>query len=763
MASKGQGESTLHLKVPLEGTPDEHLAIVAYAFDARGDLLDSKPVEKGEVRLAVGAADASHARILLGPPLPAGADTVPTIERLQRLQAYEPAWRFDPKRTIHDLLEIPERLWKPWLWCTCLIRGQVVRRVSVAGILEDLPVCAARVHICEVDPLPWIILKLPDDLVYRLRDDLWRELVKPFPIPDPGDPPFGIDPGWIDPSPENLGGIKGQRTRFGLTSRVAQGSLDTASFNAARSDTGQRVAPAIESLSGEFRTALQSRSTTVLRQSLLANLEIVRPYLCLWPWFWGWYRCDEIAVLETNAQGRFETMYGYPCFGDRPDLYVWVEFCIGGVWTTVSRPPIGCNTRWDYACGDDITIHLTDPRVPVCGEPPESPGKSVTIVGIGENVSTHELVMTAGATQGLTTAAEPFGGVLEPRVQWGRTALFASGITHYRWSYRRLTMSDAVIVAVDPGPHVLSHDVSRHYQMPSLVSGVGPSFPAEPMGPFFPGHDVFKIQPVSPLAAGNDGWAFVDSHVDNATAFFATQLLAADPELAAGQYELKLELFRITAGVPTLIDLTAEGVHLFIPDQDAPFGGGTMTTTEPTSPEFYFFNPALPTHRVGFRIVVRIDNNICHGNVLDTSVGGVGAGSCGFIEYQPSTDAKVAFTASHPHDFATFDFSVVRGPGCPIAELAASGAVGAASVCSAPTTCFTRTGTEFRQFIPVATLLGSTSDTTNCPPCVAKAAFAEHLHVFATATDGWYRLSAYDAPRGGPTERADKAFALEPA
>jgi hypothetical protein len=63
----------------------------------------------------------------------------------------------------------------------------------------------------------------------------------------------------------------------------------------------------------------------------------------------------------------------------------------------------------------------------------------------------------------------------------------------------------------------------------------------------------------------------------------------------------------------------------------------------------------------------------------------------------------------------------------------------------------------------VSTLLTSTSDPINCPPCIGKAAFAEHLHVYATATDGWYTLNAYDAPRPRPDRTRRQGVCPEPA
>jgi len=48
--------------------------------------------------------------------------------------------------------------------------------------------------------VPRIIWRLPDHLLYRLRDELLEVVRNPIPLPDP--PPELIDPGVIDPLPE---------------------------------------------------------------------------------------------------------------------------------------------------------------------------------------------------------------------------------------------------------------------------------------------------------------------------------------------------------------------------------------------------------------------------------------------------------------------------------------------------------------------------------------------------------------------------------
>ena len=88
----------------------------------------------------------------------------------------------------------------------------------------------------------------------------------------------------------------------------------------------------------------------------------------------------------------------------------------------------------------------------------------------------------------------------------------------------------------------------------------------------------------------------------------------------------------------------------------------------------------------------------------------------------------MAFLAYHPHNFATFSFSTIKG---------SSGAVAAATIgqtaVNAPSANgFVRNAVTgvFAKSVPVTTLLGA------CP----QAAFAENLYVEATATDGYSQL-----------------------
>lgn len=374
-------------------------------------------------------------------------------------------------------------------------------------------------------------------------------------------------------------------------------------------------------------------------------------------------------------------------------------------------------------------------------------------MSIGNDISMHQIQgSSAGASEGLTTGGDPFGGVLEPHVWFSRTNLFSAGITRYRWSYRQITASNG-ITAVAGSWHHMDRNVIRHYVVEN-PSTHDLSFPTDQMGPDpgFPGQDIFRIQPLAPPAPGIEWTGFIDAREDTATAFFETHLLeGGNAEAAAGKYELKLELFK-TDG--TLVDLTAAGVILKVATTDAPFGTQTVNTrtldAAPASPDAQYLFKNGAGHVVGFRLVVRVDNNPCQAVINPlTGAGLTPDEDCGFLRYLTgATAAHISFKARHPHNFATFSFTTFRGVSKFIPEASASGPVG-----SSPLNGFVRDASStFSKDVSVTTLLTSNSDHA-----CTKGAFAENLYVWAMATDGWSRLSYLDAS-GLPV-----AYALEPS
>jgi hypothetical protein len=363
----------------------------------------------------------------------------------------------------------------------------------------------------------------------------------------------------------------------------------------------------------------------------------------------------------------------------------------------------------------------------------------VVVNSLGRNVAVRE-VQTTGH-EGLTNTGEPFGATLEPRVDFSRDELInARNVPYYRWSYRRLSGPDGITTSVGSGSvpigswSVMTRDVYRHYKD-------GTSYPSERMGPMptsgpgaAPAPNLFRIRPTNP-PTGTE-WIVLDEGVDLATAHFETGLLAGTPvnvpgtgwtdDLAAGRYELKLELFD-SLGNP--VDWTARGIDLRITDQDAPFGTGAVTTSPAPA-----YNRILTVggNTLGFRMVLRVDNNRCVAEIQP--VGGTVTPDpvCGFHNYSsPSDIAALSFVARHPNNFAAYFFTTGRGSGPDIATASTSGTAGLAG-----TNGFSLVGAfTYSKDVVISTLLGT------CP----NAAFSERLDVYATATNGYSSLGDYNA------------------
>jgi hypothetical protein len=750
-------QNIIEFTVDYESKPEKPIAITLYSFDEKGNLITSAPVTRNVAKLRLTDAQAKMAKLVLAPTLPKEmVERKIDFDSIQRHKPYTVTWIFDPKTRKYKLLPIPKIYWKYWLWCNCQVLGKVVKKVAMGTTTQNWPVYLARVHICEVDPI-WLILKrLPNPQILRIRDEIIRAVGKPIPTPPEPRPDF--DPDVLDFSPENL-----TRMKTGLPIRKKMALLKLAPMSS--------PAPEMLSLPAETKTALSSQSIDNVKQALATNIHLIRPFICIWPWLWPFFlHCDEVAVALTDKQGQFKTNITYLCNGDHPDLYFWVEYQIGSAWTTVYHPSMQCNTYWNYQCGTEITIPITDPRVPWYSDPTPIPGKQVAILSIGHDVSMTEIKRnSSGVEEGLTTVKEPFGGSLEPTV-WFGDGIADSGITHYRWSYRRMTKADGT--PVTDVWHALDYRVVRHYGeiwadgtlvfKPYLI---GPD-------PDIPGTALFKIPPKTPPA--NPGaiaasWApQIDARENTASAFFRSHLLeGGHPDEAAGKYELKLELFKYnsTTHIVSILNLTDEGVALKVPTVDAPFGVGTVPTTVVAK---YPATASDMEDRVireitggkirAFRLVLHVDNNPCEAEIYPTKVTGdtpgtwATVGACGFIKYPASAQSIISFRAAHPNNFAIFNFTTVKGSSGTVNTACAPDPTVSAPlplVSKASENGFIRSATSvYSKQMPITSLVGA------CPN--GTAAFAENLSVYPLATDGWttlWYLARYATPM---------AFALQP-
>ncbi len=714
-SSKEEGRKKVTLAVSTAERPKFKGPVAAYVFSAQGELLETTKVTSGKVGLGLSEAELSRARVFLAPEEGAAE---PTVAQLERRGAYEPVLANPRGKGLIDLVEIPGGVIDGWPLCSCWVRGRVLRAS------DNRAVCGARVHVCEVDRVPSWISGLPEYEVIRLRDDLIGVLGDPIQAPlvtGPVGPIPGPDP---DPAP-----IAPRLFRFDAGSEAGYDPQPDP----------PAASRAVE-LEPRLRGRLLSPSATVVRAALAENWHLVYPWLCHWRHWWWRFECDELRTVTTDAHGRFETRIWYLCAGDRPDLYFWVEYDFGQGFETVYRPPIACHTHWDYACGTEVTIRAADARLPGCGGEPDLPGCQVVVLSIGNGVAVREVQTgAANPNEGLTHASEPFGGTLEPRVDFSRSQLIdVKNVPYYRWSYWRLsgpdggpTVDPSSVPIPDPAqPSTpLTRAVYRHYK-------VGTSYPSEPMGPV-PAvggtENLFRIRPVNPPAGGE--WVVLDQHVDLATGYFETAALAGAPaggpspggpapvDLAAGRYELRLELFDAAGN---LVNWTARGIDLRITAQDAPFGTGTVHTV-PAPGGNRIRNAAGDT--LGFRMVLRVDNNRCYAEIRPVAGDLTPDPQCGFHRYAPGDDAGLSFVARHPNGFATYAFTTARATGAAIGAASTSGVPGRPG-----NDGFTQVGAfTYAKDVPVSTLLGA----------CANAAFSERLDVSPTATDGYGTLSGY--------------------
>ena len=698
------------IKVSVAGSTKYDGDIIAYFYNRNNKFIGSAQVQKGKVDLPFNPAKERHNRVFFGPPIE--DDEEPQVITLKRISAFEAV--LYPGDLV-DHVRIPGNIVDLWPLCFCLVTGRVIK--------DGRPVCNAVVHICEVDRYNWILV-LPEFDILRLRDDLIRVLEeprikwppRPDPVPDFIQPGFEIDEIAVAPRAVQPRRLKRTADKHRRPATPAPNPVSL--------------------LPNEVQLALNAQNATTVRRALIDHFELLHPYLCLTPIWWR-YTCDELGVVTTDASGRFSLIVPYNCFGDKPDIYVWVEFEIGGVLETVYRPPIACYTYWNYACGTDIVITITDPRVPTCDPEPDLGGCVVSVMSIGNAVSISE-IQSGGPREGQTTANQPFGATLEPRVDFSRTALIAKGITHYLWSYRRLTGPDGTTPVVDTW-HPMDRDVYRHYRV--FQSGVL-SYPSFQLGPdpAGPKPNSFKIKPTAPPAPGTE-WVTLNQHVDLASGYFETRNLSGAPQTradgddtSAGLYELKFELFKTGSANP--IEWETEGVDLKIADVAAPFPTGTVSTI--TAPNVNRIIVGGKT--VAFRMVLRVDNNFCTAEVFDASGSAV---NCGIIQATAATMVQVGFRARHPNNFATYDFEVERGDGTQMTGVETSGVAGESNgdgYVQAP-------AFEYRNDYTATSLLAG--------GCRGGAAFAQEIEVYAMAVNGYTRLNGYDHEDLG-------AFALVP-
>ena len=718
-----KSENPVRLQVRVQFSDQgEAPPLQAYAFTANGKLLDSGVVDDGTATLALPAElDGRMLRVILGPRIEKG-QPVPTAAALERMGGYALSTRLLVEKPRLEL-NIPSVIFPKW--CLCFVRGRLVKRFTLPdGTAKELPVCHARVHICEVDRIRLVIEKLPDRDILRLRDDLLDKLrVQPVPIP-----PI--------PDPGPLAGAF--MTRNAAARPVASVTPMPMSAQVMPSANTDTMALRVAALT-------TSPSAVQIRRQLVGLASFIAIHLCDLIYLWGYFQVDCLTTVDADSDGRFGALIFHNC-ADQPDLYFWVEQFQGGVWTTVFRPSIGCGTHWDYSCGSEVVINL--PRAVACEDPPYDlpPGVSLFVLpyaiantpiwGIppGAPAAPAGWVRPDGMLDYQTGSSlgwlynAPFGGTLN-FIHDDSYFIPSSGIKYYRYAYRRLSGAPNT-GAFDPSWTPIGVPLARGYRME--YSDRLPTYESYSVGPLMPGphSGLFAFKPQLPPPRATDPTTVVvrewtSGNLSEVAASWNTVLAAPplSPDNAtddAGVFEIKIEVFDPSGNQ---VMPGASSFRFLARNAD---GSTTRLST------------AAEEAGGAYVLRVHVDNNLVSATLPQPSIGGVAASDdCGFLRYHAGDLVHVQYLASHPNQHAVFGFGITRGSNGVSATftLAPYVEVAAASAPTATSPYIKAAGYYQRDFNPVE-LAGT---------CI-NAAFAASLGVYPKATDGYQRLGP-DVPR----------------
>lgn len=313
---------------------------IAYAFDDNDTLVATFVPGRGDIDLP---------ETLIGKTLTVyvGEDEVasPTTGRLAR-------GGFVQRRFLVPIdqgpLDLGDWLVDPsWFKTSCCrVKGKAVKQfVLPDGTVKEVPLCHARVEICEVDrSLRFVV----DSLTFEGATRLKREILD-----------LAADPVTAE-----------------LPARETQ-AVDTA-----RRRELLAVEPTTElrALAGKLTPA---RTATAIKDVLIADIVDLKVWWCWFDWLTWNYSLDCVKTADLGEDGRFDTDIMYYCHGDKPDLYFRVQQeCAGDDWETVHAPNIACNTHWDYCCGDEVRIVVTNPDAahgPSSCSFPHDPEKSSSV------------------------------------------------------------------------------------------------------------------------------------------------------------------------------------------------------------------------------------------------------------------------------------------------------------------------------------------------------------------------------------------------
>ena len=740
------------IRVDFEQPLEKEIPLLGFLFNCRGRLLQMQYVKDNILEFNLeraasarkrGDINFEQLRLFIVPASNKRVLSVTNLEELEKYKAYEAIMNLDANQIL-SILPIPLVFSQFWFLCHCRVTGKVSKWFQVGNSWVDRAVCRARVHICEIDPIWYWIMRIPDHVIAKIPEAIFKPDF-PFPIPIP------------DPSPF-------ERQQFNMKKENGEGNIfQTHSFV----EKQKLVYEKLPEIGIELKQQLSSGNLNNIRKAIAENYSLLHPWFCLWPWWWSYfYRCNELAVVETNANGKFEKIVTYNCFGDKPDIYIWVEYLINGVWTTVYKPPKPCNTNWNYVCGTPINIHISDSQVPgdCCCDCEITDGNvwirtvgetsvshinqyNISLPPPGQSVTYDRIGLTDAPASGdslLETTPDdykrPFGGRPILRMGFGPD-LPNDSLYYYRWSYKQRANAQLIPVGDSYKPLApIGGEVRKAYDYLYQDSNGDSQWAPDSvqLGPKLQGtnDNLYIIPPAYPTmppfnvaASSFPQWHQRTYNMD--TIQFDS---AAFPE--DGLYELKLELFdkagNLLQNLPKEIFKT--------PRHDDP-------GFSENAPDKLLENPTAD-YADAFNMLIRIDNGKCTGDIFTVNVNGNPASlnCCGFVKYKPGNVEAVlelSFQATQPNNFAVFQFNLYKGSCGGVPAAYAKG-----MVIDDAYVYQLNAGIYSHEFDP-ATLLGECYDNGT-----GKAAFAESLYIENMATDGISRINK--------DYSKTVAFALEP-
>ncbi len=376
------------------------------------------------------------------------------------------------------------------------------------------------------------------------------------------------------------------------------------------------------------------------------------------------------------------------------------------------------NNVFEFDESDNIYYHRI--RIAPAEEEEIQPPQNVTGLwvmpwGVGgtrlDRIKSSGLVDYAGITDA------PFGWRLGLRHGYDN-AIPNNTVKYYRWLYRKAGTAEWT---------ELVEAVKVHYVKEEDGDVTFPAYTLGPKG--IAGRNLYEFRPHNPPTepGATTYWPDTDWFGDIYSGFFDTRTL---PD---GEYRLKLECYKADG------TLARPGVDFQFIVPTGTTADGTITTA---------LAPAGRVFGGGYVFALHVDNSHCGASIDPPRLGdGTLTGQCGFLLYDPgvaetqnAARCDISFHATHPSNFATFRFRVIRGS---MEAESASGEVNATT--ASP---FSGDGNgNFENSFTRSQLLG--------PDCPEKAAFSLNLHVRAKATNGWSRLQRYDA-------HDVRAFAIAP-